>query len=203
MSLYPFNTNWPRRAQTDVPTIRTTLGAGVMYTPGSPLLDDADYYVASTNMKNGAYALVKTAPDVGARNVTVTQTAKDTADTSGTITVTGTDLAGNVISEVITPEAGKTIAGARAFATITSIVGAGWAIDVAEGTNDTITVGFGALIGLPDMLTDTAQVLAASLNNAREGTHPTATVSPVELSLNTVDLDSPLNGTPVKIYYVV
>lgn len=201
MSLYPFNTNWPRRAQTDVPTIRTTLGAGVMYTPGSPLLDDADYYVASTNMKNGAYALVKTAPDVGARNVTVTQTANDTADTSGTITVTGTDLAGNVISEVITPEAGKTIAGARAFATITSIVGAGWAIDAVEGTNDTITVGFGALIGLPDMLTDTAQVLAASLNNAREAVAPTVTVSPVELSLNTLGLTSALNGTPVKVYY--
>ena len=203
MSFYPFNTNVARRAQTDVSTIRTQLGAGVMYTPGSPLLDDADYYVASTNMKNGAYTLANTAPDCGARNVTVTQTAKDTEDTNGTITVVGTDLAGNVISEVITPDAGKTVAGTQAFASITSITGAGWAIDATDATNDTITVGFGALIGLPDMLTDTAQVLAASLNNVREAVDPGVTVSPTVLSLNTVDLASPLNGSPVKIYYVV
>lgn len=206
MSLYPFNTNWnagERKAQSDSPGVLTTLGTGVMYTPGSPVVDDVDYYVASTNMKNGAYTLAKTAPDCGARNVTVTQTAGDTEDTNGTITVTGTNLAGEVISEVITPNAGETVAGAKAFASITSIVGAGWAIDAAEGTNDTITVGFGALIGLPDKLADTAQVLAASLNNVREGTHPTVTVDSANLEGNTVDLNSALNGTPVKIYYIV
>jgi len=51
------------------------------------------------------------------------------------------------------------------------------------------------------MLTDTAQVVAASLNNVREGTHPTVTVSATALESNTVDLNSALAGTPVKIYY--
>jgi len=72
-----------------------------------------------------------------------------------------------------------------------------------EGTKDKITVGFGAVIGLPDKLTDTAQVLCASLNNVREGTHPTVTVSATLLENNTVDLSSALDGTPVKIYYLV
>jgi len=201
MSLFPFNTNWTRRAQTDSPDVTVVLGSGVMYTPGSPALDDNDYYVASTNMKNGAYTLAHSAPDVGARNVTVTQTAGDTEDTNGKITVTGTNLAGDTITEEITPNAGATVAGAKAFATITSIVGSGWVIDGAEGTNDTVVVGFGALIGLPDMLTDSAQVLAASVNNVREGTHPTVTVSATALESNTVDLNSALAGTPVKIYY--
>lgn len=204
MSLYPFNTNWgPRRAQTDVPGVLTTLGAVVVYSPGSPALDDADWYVASVDMKVGAYTLAHTAPDVGARNVTVTQTAVGTEDTNGTITVVGTDLAGNVISETITPKAGATVAGAKAFATVTSVTGAGWVIDGVEATADKITVGFGSLIGLPDKLTDTAQVLAVSLNNVKEATAPTVTVSPTALESNTVELDSALNGKPVKVYYIV
>lgn len=198
MSLFPFNTNWPRRAQTDVDSIRTTLGTGVMYTPGSPALDDADWFVASTDMKVGAYTLAHNAPDCGARNVTVTQTAVDAEDTNGTIVIVGTDLAGNVITETLTPNDGATVAGAKCFATITSITGADW---ITGGGKDKLTVGFGALIGLPDKLTDTAQVFAASLNNVREAVFPAVTVSPTNLEDNTVDLSSALAGTPFKVYY--
>ena len=201
MGFYPFNTNRARRAQTDVHGVTTLMGAGVMYTPGRPVVDDADWYVASVDMKVGAYTLAKTAPDVGARNVTVTQTAVDTEDTNGTIVVVGKDLAGNTITETITPNDGETVAGTKAFAEITSITGAGWAVDGVEGKKDKVTVGFGALIGLPDKLSDTAQVLAASLNNVKEANAPTVTVSASALELNTVDLSSALNGSPVKVYY--
>jgi hypothetical protein len=169
-----------------------------MYTPGSPVVDDVDWYVASVDMKVGAYVLAHTAPDVGARNVTVTQTAVDAEDTNGTIVIVGTDLAGNSITETLTPNDGATVAGAKCFATITSITGVGW---VTAGGKDKVTLGFGALIGLPDKLTDTAQVLAASLNNVREAVDPTVTVSATLLENNTVDLSSALNGSPVKIYY--
>ena len=199
MSLFPFNTNWTRRAQTDSDGVFNTLGAGVVYTPGSPALDDVDAYFTG-DMAVGAYALLATAPDVGARNVTVTQTAVDAEDTNGTIVVVGTAIDGSAITETLTPNAGATVAGAVAFASITSITGVGW---VTGGGADTIEIGFGALIGLPDCLTDTAQVLAASLNNVRQATFPTVTVSASDVSLNTVDLDSALNGTPVKVYYVV
>ncbi len=190
------------RAQTAVSSIKNWLGAGVMYTPGSPVLDDVDWYVASANMKVGAYTLANTAPDVGARNVTVSQTITNAAeDTNGTIVIVGTDLGGNAITETITPNGGATVAGAKCFASITSITGAGWVINGADA--DTITVGFGALIGLPDKLTDTAQVLAVSLNNVKQATAPTVTVSSTALESNTVDLDSALDGTAVKIYYVI
>lgn len=200
-SLFPYNTNWQsgaRKAQSDVPGVLTTLGAGVMYSPGSPVVDDVDWFVASTDMKVGAYTLAHTAPDVGARNVTVTQTAVDAEDTNGTIVIVGTDLAGNVITETLTPNDGATVAGAKCFATITSITGVGW---VTAGGKDKVTLGFGALLGLPDMLTDTAQVFAASLGNVREGTHPVVTVSATALESNTVDLNSALNGSAVKVYY--
>lgn len=202
MSLYPFNTNWkPRRAQTDVPGVFTTLEAVVCYSPGSPAAADDNAYVTSTNMKVGAYTLAATAPDMGARNVTLKRTVNGGADTPGTITVTGTNLAGAVISEVLTPGANNTeVVGSKAFASITSIVGAGWAIADAA---DTIIVGWGDKIGLPDKLSDSAQVLAASLNNAREATAPTVAVNATALESNTVDLNSALNGTAVRVYYVV
>ena len=203
MPRYPLRTGLIRQVQSDSDGIKTLLGQGVVYTPGSPAVDDVDYYVVSADMKVGAYTLANTAPDVGARNVTVTQTAGDTEDTNGTIVVVGTALDGSVITETLTPNAGATVAGAVAFASITSITGVGWVIDAVEGTEDTITVGFGALLGLPDKLTDTAQVLAASLNNVKQATAPTVTVSPTDVSLNTVDLDSALNGTAVKVYYVI
>lgn len=171
-----------------------------MYSPGSPVVTDATWYMTSANMRVGAYTLARTAPDVGARNVVVSHTAAGIADTLGTITVVGTNLAGAAISEVITPSSGATAVGAKAFATITSVTGAGWVID---GGNDTITIGFGALIGLPDMLADTAQVLCASRNSVREGTHPTVAVSGTALENNTVTLNSALNGTPVRVYYWV
>lgn len=205
-NLFPFNTNWmsgQRKAQTDVPGILTTLGTGVMYSPGAPVVADVDYFVVSVDMKVGAYTLAKTKPDVGARNVTVTQTASGTEDTNGTIVVAGKDLAGNAITETLTPNDGATVAGAKCFAEITSVTGVGWAIDGVEATKDKITVGFGSKLGLPDKLTDQAQVLWASLNNAREANYPTVTVSPTALESNTVELGSALNGSPVKIYYLL
>lgn len=201
-TLYPYNTNWmagQRKAQSDAPGVLTTLGAGVMYSPGSPVVGDVDWFVASANMKVGAYVLAHTAPDCGARNVTVTQTITNaTEDTNGTIVVVGTDLAGNTITETLTPNGGATVAGAKAFATITSITGVAWVKGGADP--DTVTLGFGAILGLPDKLTDTAQVLAASLNNASEALAG-KTVSATALESNTFTMTSALNGSPVKVYY--
>lgn len=201
MALFPFNTNRVRQAQTDVPGVLTSLLSPVMYAPGSLVLDDVDWFVASADMKVGAYVLAHTTPGLGARNVTVTQTITNAAeDTNGTIVIVGTDLAGAVITETLTPNGGATVAGAKCFATITSITGVGWIINGAD--EDTVTLGFGALIGLPDKLTDAAQVLCASLNNVFETTRPTVAVSATALESNTVDLNSALNGSPVKVYYL-
>jgi len=165
---------------------------------GKPAVDDDDYFVTSTNMKVGAYTLAKTAPDVP-RNVTVTQTAAGTADTSGTIVVAGTDIGGQAITETITPESGKVVAGTKAFKTITSITGAGWVI--ADG-NDTIKVGFGSRVGLPDKLSLNT-VLLAILNGSVEATAPTVTLSGTDLANNTVDFNSAWGGTQAYVYYLV
>ena len=100
---------------------------------------DVDKIVTSTNMKVGAYT-VAASPSVPSL-ITVTVTASGTADTMGTITVVGTDIYDRVLTEVITPVAGSTVTGTRYFKSVTSVIGVGWVIDGAEGTNDTITVG--------------------------------------------------------------
>lgn len=198
MAFFPFNTNRARQAQTDVPAIRTILGSGVMYTPGSPAVADVDRYFTGV-MKLGAYTLLAAGPDVGARSVTIKRTDAGAADTFGTVVIVGTDISGAAITETLTPTVSATeYETTRAFATVTSVTSVGWVITDAA---DTFIVGMGDRFGLPDYLTDTAQVVCASINNVKEATAPTVTVSATVLSQNTVNPDTALGGTPFKVYY--
>lgn len=205
MSLFPRNTNVVRQAQTDVAAIKTTLLSAVMYAAGSPAVSDDDRFVVSANMKVGAYTLaVNDMPEASiARKllITVTQVG-GVNDTMGTLTIVGTDISGAALSETIAPTANTTTTTLNAFKTVTSITGAGWVRDGAGGTEDTIKIGTSEAIGLPDKLSDTAQILSVSLNGVKEATAPTITVSSTVLAKNTVDLNSALNGNPVKIYYL-
>jgi hypothetical protein len=99
----------------------------------------ANRFVTSVSMQNGAYTLANTTmPTAGARKITVTHTAVSTVDTLGIITVTGTNIAGNTISEAITPLNGTTATGTKLFATVSSVVGSGW---TAVAGADSVTVG--------------------------------------------------------------
>lgn len=96
-------------------------------------------FVASTNMANGAYTIANASPTwSGGCRITATITGVTGNDTPGTLTVVGTDLAGNTITETITLVAGGTATGSKVFRTVTSATQAGWVI---SGGNDTIVVG--------------------------------------------------------------
>lgn len=199
MGLFPFNTNWTRRARTDVAGQFTDLLSVVHCDLGSPAVADDDWFVTSANMKVGAYTLAHAAPDVP-RNVIVTHTAVDAADTLGTIVVVGTDANGAALSETITPQSGTVATGTKAFKTITSITGAGWVIG---GGNDTIKVGFGSRVGLPDKL-GANTVIMSILDGTREATAATVTVSSTDLSLNTVDFNTEWASTKAaEVFYIV
>lgn len=103
---------------------------------------DDNRFVTTANMKVGAYTLAATTmPSPGARRITVDATAVGTADTMGTLVVVGTDLDGNVLTETLVPDTGGTVTGSEWFASLTSVTGAGWAIDGVEASNDTLIVG--------------------------------------------------------------
>ena len=107
---------------------------------------DADHYCETQNMKVGALTLTATLTPGGAsptaRKVTCTRTVDGNADTPGTLLVTGKSLSGQTITETLIPGAHTVlVTGSKLFASITSVVGAGWVID---GNNDTIVVGMAA-----------------------------------------------------------
>lgn len=206
MSRYPFDPNKTgQMQQTDTPGFLIDRCHPAHYRIASGLAAVANHYVVSVDMQNGAYTLANTAPgDGAAHSVVATRTAVDTADTGGTLKIDGTDLAGNVITETINVGAdGIAVATTRAFATVTAITGAGWVIDGVEGNEDKLIVGFGNLLGLPDLLPHNT-VMMAALNDVREAVAPAVTCSATVLALNTVTLATPLvDGQPVDVYYVV
>lgn len=178
------------------PALRNWADKHLNYVPkmlylGTPVLADVDRIVTSANMKVGAYTIAAQ-PDVP-RNLTVTATAVDTADTMGTITFVGTNYDGQAISEVITPIAGSTVAGTKAFKAVTSATGAGWVIDASEGSNDTITIGVGTVLGLP-VVADSAYKAMAIVGTAFVA--PTIAYDGGDISESTIDASSgTYNGT--------
>lgn len=204
MSYFPRNPNLPstRHLQTDSPTavVVNEQRYASVFAAGSPPTADVDRIVVSADMIVGAYTIAQASPVTGiALNVTVTVTQSVEDDTEGTLDLVGTDINDQVITETLTPLIGSTVQGTKAFKTVTSVTGVGW---VTGGTADKITVGFGDLIGLPDKLENNT-VLFALFNAVREATAPTVTFSATVLSLNTVDLNSALDGSVVAVYYLV
>lgn len=135
-----------------------------------------------------------------ARNVTATAGGTAGDIKAITVTVAGTNIAGEAISEVLpafTVDTAGSVVGVKAFKTVTSVT-----IPAHDGTGATTAIGFGDKLGLPFTL-DRNTVLWAFLDNTKEGTAPTVVADTDELEKNTVDLNSALNGTAVQVYLLV
>lgn len=184
----------PRKMKTNCPIFQEMAGeisaehlaqVAVLYNLGTPIVATTDRIVASVAMGNKAYTIA--AQPVVARNITVTRTAVDAADTPGIITVTGTNNGGWGISEVIIPGAtGVTVAGTKAFKTVTSVVGSGWTIG---GGADTIVVGVGTKLGLPYKARATANVMLGILGTAIAAVNAAVT-TPATLEGSTIDMSA-------------
>ena len=186
---------------TDCPNsgIENTLLRPVMYDAGSPPTADVNRVVVSEDMLVGAYTIANATPvGGGAMNLTVTHADDGNVDTLGTIDIVGTDIDDQVLLETITPLDSATAQGTRAFKTVTSVTGVGWVIDTVA---DTLEVGFGDLIGLPDLLPQNT-VLFGIFNDVREAV-AAVTFSTTVLALNTADMTSATDGSEVQICYLV
>ena len=133
---------------------------------GSPGTADADGYCVAQAVAGAAAltlngALVSGGVAVGdaltGRNVVAV--SANAGDTTQTITVTGTDMFGVAVKEVITLNGTTTVAGKKAFKRITSI-----AASAALAGN--ITVGTGDVLGLPAHVPNAAMVLKESVDGA-------------------------------------
>ncbi len=105
---------------------------------------DDDQVVALTNLLASATYTIAAQPDVP-RNITITCVDTGASITVGTVTVTGTDVNGSTITEVLDLSAALTLTGTKVFASVTSVVSAGVAT-LGGGGDETIKVGSGAVV---------------------------------------------------------
>jgi len=99
-------------------------------------------FVTTVNMANGTYTVANASPVwSGGCLLTATISAVTGNDTPGTLTIVGTGVNGQALTEVLTLVAAGTATSSNVFRTITSLTQAGWIINVG---NDTIVVGCAA-----------------------------------------------------------
>ena len=138
------------------------------------------------------------------RNITATvdDVTGDDADIKAVqVVITGTNILDEVITETLpafTVNTAGSVAGAKAFKTVTSVV-----IPAGDTPYDVITsIGFGDILGLPYERA-TLPCIAAYLATTLEGTAATIVGHATAIENNTIDLNSALNGNIVHAYLVV
>ncbi len=201
MSLYPFNPNLDHRIQGSSGAVPTLSQRFIAHYQKSPALGAATAVHAAVT-DNGTTQTITTGitnPAV-ARNLTATAggTAGDVKAIQ--VTVTGTNLAGEVITEALpafTVNTTGIVIGSKAFATVTSI-----SIPAHDGNGATTAIGTGAKLGLHNEL-DHNTVLFAFLTNIKESVAPTVVTDDNELEKNTITLNSALDASVVDVYYLV
>jgi len=159
----------------------------------------AQYFTG--NMANGLYTILNNGlPGDGlAHNITVAATTVETgADTPGSIAFTGLDIEGKIITENIIPLQGSTVAGLKAFAKVTAMLQSGW---ILVGGNDTIVIGFGEVLGLPDYIAATADILMVTFTTGIVDA-PTITVD-AQLAKNTVLVPTGDGTKKLRVLYQV
>lgn len=132
------------------------------------------------------------------RNVTITG-AGSSHSAAGAVTITGTNIRDEVITEAITLNSNTTVAGNKAFKTVTKI-------DTSAATgitaNDTIEVGTGTKLGL-DRKCDSNGVFLATVAGAADSALPTVAFSSTAIESNTVIPATAANGTNDYIFTFV
>lgn len=158
-----------------------------------PVASSASYVKAGATSNSASTTSVTTgitSPDVP-RSLAITP-GGTTADVKAcNITITGTDIEGQSITEAIAFIVNQsTISTAStAFKTVTSIV-----IPPQDGDGATFDIGVGVKLGLDRKLVGNS-VLHAICSNVFETTRPTVAVSEDTISANTIQFNTAPNGT--------
>ena len=160
--------------------------------------NDADAVMLSTNGAATEQTItegLKNPPCVRSLTVTAGGTAGDIK--TGSVRVYGTNYADAEIYEdfAFTADTGATVAGAKAFKTVTKVV-----IPAQDGTGCTFTVGTGAKLGLPFIFGSKPLFIATLGGSADAGTLAT---DDDELEKNGYTPNASLAGTAVKLALVL
>lgn len=158
----------------------------------TPAIGSATYVHAAIAQTAGTQTITTgiTQPDFP-RIVTIKGNA---SGNSGNVVITGTDIAGAVLTETIALNAATEVLGTKAFKTVVSI---GLPAEVHAGT-DTVSIGVGNKIGMPIAIPNAGSVLVKTFDNAVDSSTITASAT---LALSLAAPAGTFNG--VKIYELV
>lgn len=136
-----------------------------------------------------------TNPDF-ARIITITG-AMAGGSLTGDVVITGTNIRGEVITDTIALNDNATVAGVKAFKTVTSI-----ALPVRVTAADTVSIGFSDALGLDRCMAGN-EVILVTMDGVYETTRPTVTFHATDISKNTVDPNTALDtAKDVVVDYV-
>lgn len=169
----------------------------------------AHYQIAAADADAAAGAYIEAATVLGAAVTTVLakdlsaqpptprvlSVTGDAAGSVGDVVINGTDANGAALTETIVSTGAATVAGTRAFASVTSIV-----FPIGDGAS-TISVGITDDVGLPFCLPYNTVLLI--LNNATATTVATGSYSATVISQNFVNPTVALAGAQIDIYFLV
>lgn len=125
-----------------------------------------------------------------ARQITVDPGGTTNDVPAGDVTITGTNIRDEVITDTITflANATATKATAKAFKTVTSVV-----FPIQDGADATYDIGINDALGL-DRKMSANEVLRATMDGTIEATLPAVTFSASDIALNTVTPNTALNA---------
>jgi hypothetical protein len=195
-----YKTNLSQKLRTDAGTLcDRAFIAHFQVSAANAVASDTDGVHASVNGAVQELTTEITNPAVP-RNITATAGGTAGSIKAIQVVIEGTNYADEVITETLpafTVDTAGTVEGNKAFKTVTKIT-----IPAHDATSATTIIGFGDKLGLPYLLGHNT-VLNAYLNNVKESTAPTVTVSATALCNNTIKLNSALAGTVVDAYLMV
>jgi|GEM_PF-2239838 len=185
-----------------------SLEYGSVATPASGTLTPAPIMIYATTPAIGSATATHAAVGllVAAQDVTTGITQPDFprivtikgngANVAGNVVITGTDIAGNAITDTIAASGSSEVLGTKAFATITNIHLPAYAVADTE----TISIGRGNKIGIPTRIKNTAQVLIKNFDGAADSGTVTAGAS---VSQSIFAPNGTMNGTKIlELYFV-
>jgi hypothetical protein len=196
MKVYPYNQKLGQVIQSDVPGLNADRAFLAHVSLGSPAAASNTAGHAAITLADGATTEVTdgiTNPDVP-RAIRIKGNAEGIA---GNVVIEGTNELDEAITETIVAADAGVVDGTKAFKTVSKIT-----VPARTTADDTISVGYNDVLGLPYKLA-TNTILAAALNHVREATAPTVAVSATAIESNTIDLNSASNGNPVEAWLMV
>jgi len=120
------------------------------------------------------------------RVLTITGT-KAGGSLTGNVVITGTNIRNEVISDTIALNDDATVAGVKAFKTVTNIQ-----VPVRVTSGDVVSIGFNDALGL-DRCMEGNEVLLATIDGVYETTRPTVTFDTNEVEKNTINPNTALD----------